>query len=658
LDKGKKMAVLLSPFAGVGAQLLDNNGNILAGGKIYTYAAGTNTPATVYTNSSGAIAHLNPIILDASGRVPGGEIWLVDGQSYKFVVQDAYNNLIATYDNIVGINSNFLAYTSQQEIQTATAGQTVFTLTTMTYLPNTNNLAVYVDGVNQYGPGSQYAYVETSPNVVTFENGLHVGALVKFTSATPVSASQNAANIPYDPPFTGGVQESVAAKLQQTVSVKDFGAVGDGTTDDTAAVQSAVNYCVANDYDLIVNGLCYLTNTININRAVNDPTYDKFFTIFSNSGGGFIVKDDTAMFGSSLTYTINPVSQLVRFENVSFETDDAFLTQAFVLDGNKFLRTEFVGCSFRKIKLLNASSTGQYIQSLYITGCNMRRWLGVFLNAQQGIFDFKFNNNICEAGENCLNLRSPVGCSVTNNLIEGMSDTAITFDAAQSLLISGNYFEGNTVRDIADASSGATGSKTVTVVSNFFDPYARTSPCVYWGDTILAVAAGNYMKTVTGTLHKLSSGSFVNITDYSEGVNADAPSYTYMRDLYNANGLGTNYGGVIRGTSVAGQGGKLILGVLNNDVAVEHVTVDEVGRLTPIVNNNQPLGTSSLRWSFVYATQFIPGSGNVTWSSGSGSPEGVVTAPIGSLWTRTDGGANTTLYVKESGSGNTGWVAK
>lgn len=43
---------------------------------------------------------------------------------------------------------------------------------------------------------------------------------------------------------------------------------------------------------------------------------------------------------------------------------------------------------------------------------------------------------------------------------------------------------------------------------------------------------------------------------------------------------------------------------------------------------------------------------------GSGSPEGVVTAPVGSIYLRTDGGAGTTFYVKESGTGNTGWVAK
>lgn len=43
---------------------------------------------------------------------------------------------------------------------------------------------------------------------------------------------------------------------------------------------------------------------------------------------------------------------------------------------------------------------------------------------------------------------------------------------------------------------------------------------------------------------------------------------------------------------------------------------------------------------------------------GSGSPEGVVTAAVGTIYRRSDGGANTSIYVKESGSGNTGWVGK
>jgi hypothetical protein len=44
--------------------------------------------------------------------------------------------------------------------------------------------------------------------------------------------------------------------------------------------------------------------------------------------------------------------------------------------------------------------------------------------------------------------------------------------------------------------------------------------------------------------------------------------------------------------------------------------------------------------------------------TGAGTPESVVAAPVGSLYLRTDGSTSTTLYVKTSGTGNTGWTAK
>lgn len=71
-----------------------------------------------------------------------------------------------------------------------------------------------------------------------------------------------------------------------------------------------------------------------------------------------------------------------------------------------------------------------------------------------------------------------------------------------------------------------------------------------------------------------------------------------------------------------------------------------------------PLGTASFRFTGVWAGSFYAGAGATFWTSGTGSPEGVVTAPIGSLFTRTNGSTSTTLYVKEAGAGNTGWVAK
>ena len=54
-----------------------------------------------------------------------------------------------------------------------------------------------------------------------------------------------------------------------------------------------------------------------------------------------------------------------------------------------------------------------------------------------------------------------------------------------------------------------------------------------------------------------------------------------------------------------------------------------------------------------------PGDGNaVRIFKGFGTPESSVSANIGSLYQRLDGGANTTLYVKESGTGAVGWVSK
>lgn len=233
------MSVTPSPIGGFAAQFFDNNGVILSGGKIYTYAAGTTTPQASYTSAAGVTPHSNPIILDSAGRVPGGEIWLTDGLIYKFKIDTANDILIGTYDNITGVNSNFVNYTVQEEVITATAGQTVFNLSTINYAPGTNSLSVYIDGVNQYVGDS---YLETDSNTVTFTAGLHVGAEVKFTTAVQTTTGAvNADIVAYDPPFIGAVPTTVEDKLAQYVSVKDFGAVGDGVADDTTEIQAALN---------------------------------------------------------------------------------------------------------------------------------------------------------------------------------------------------------------------------------------------------------------------------------------------------------------------------------------------------------------------------------------------------------------------------------
>jgi polygalacturonase len=121
---------------------------------------------------------------------------------------------------------------------------------------------VVVDGVNQYGPGALYAYQETSSTVVTFTAGLHVGAEVKFSNTvTNASSYGTATQINYTPPFTGGAATNVSAKLAQTPSVKDFGAIGNGVADDTDAFTAA--WAAANPQAVYVPAASYLiTGTV------------------------------------------------------------------------------------------------------------------------------------------------------------------------------------------------------------------------------------------------------------------------------------------------------------------------------------------------------------------------------------------------------------
>ena len=95
------MSVNLSPI-GNGINFLTNTGLPLAGGKLYTYQAGSSTPLATYTTNNGTIANSNPIILGTDGRLPN-ELWLTYGYYYKFVLQDAVGSTIATYDNLYGI---------------------------------------------------------------------------------------------------------------------------------------------------------------------------------------------------------------------------------------------------------------------------------------------------------------------------------------------------------------------------------------------------------------------------------------------------------------------------------------------------------------------------------------------------------------------------
>jgi len=244
------MTVNLSLFAGAGAQFFDNNGVPLSGGLVYSYLAGTTTPAATYTSSTGLSAHSNPIILNSAGRVATGEIWLTESVEYKFILHTSTNVLIASYDNIIGAISD---------------------------------ASIYANLANTSDPAKG-------------------DALIGFRQ------SNDAGNL------TGSVGRTVHQKLQESISLKDFGAVGDGVADDTAIVQAAITASYGKE--LFVNpGTYKITSQVDITAGITIrgvAGQSVFQQSFANAAG-------FTMFASaSPTPPTRSISNVI-FEGITFD---------------------------------------------------------------------------------------------------------------------------------------------------------------------------------------------------------------------------------------------------------------------------------------------------------------------------------------------------
>lgn len=170
-------------------QFFDANGNPLAGGKLYTYAAGTTTPLATYTDQSGSTPNTNPVILDSRGEAA---IWL-GVASYKLKLTTATDVEIWTVDNILSSGAQALA---------------------------------------------------------------------------DLSASSGSSLVGFLQSGTGAVARTVQSKLRDVVSVKDFGAVGDGITDDTAAIQACLS-AVSAYTEVQFPGVFLVTSAITVTSKNN-----------------------------------------------------------------------------------------------------------------------------------------------------------------------------------------------------------------------------------------------------------------------------------------------------------------------------------------------------------------------------------------------------
>lgn len=313
------------------------------------------------------------------------------------------------------------------------------------------------------------------------------------------------------------------------INVSDFGAKCDGTTDDTAAVQAAFNYAVANNKNIWFPGLCKVYY-INISRSL--LTTSKRLVVFGGGVGGLYKADAGTMF-------VTPDNaELITFDNMYFKTDAGVLAQ--VINGATYRRIVFTNCAFDRIRMFNNDTL--YAQSIYAIGCNAWGWTGYFASMPVA-YDLHFTNNMFEQGDAFLSIYDTSAdpalntATIFGNVIEGLTGVAgpaIALSACYGVSITGNYLEGNAGGDIECDKSGSALHKGLTITGNGIQQTSANTTAgkfaIRWGNTADGFVSGG--NSCVGNLHIFGSQNdcaAINLgADYASAIfyNGYAPLTT------------------------------------------------------------------------------------------------------------------------------------
>lgn len=241
------MAVNLAPQAWLPS--IDANGDPLVGAKLFTYAAGSSTKQTTYTDPDGLIAQTNPIILNTRGQ-PNDAIYLTDGQSYKFVLSpstdtDPPTSPIKTEDDINGINDTASITQDQWEASGLTPTFTTATTFTLTgdqrtafhvgrrvKTTNTSGTIYSLISVSAYSdPTTTITVVNDSGVLDSGLSDVSYGLLTSTNPSVPAVALPTGTTMPANSITTANLQDNAVTLAKMADITKGKVIVGDSGDD-------------------------------------------------------------------------------------------------------------------------------------------------------------------------------------------------------------------------------------------------------------------------------------------------------------------------------------------------------------------------------------------------------------------------------------------
>lgn len=366
------------------------------------------------------------------------------------------------------------------------------------------------------------------PNPVGTLDGTELNPVVQ----TGVTVKAATSALGYKRSGTGTSARTLSGKVDERVSVKDFGAACNGTTDDTAALQAAINYCATfQDWPtLVIPGPCLVTASVNIDRLVDTET-SEFRILGEGPGAGFVTNGNVTVFNSTLPVTTAPQSEKITFENLYFTTSSIFNTS--YLLSEKFLRLKFINCDFYILRCMTSTI---YAQTIYFIDCSIRNNPASFLSSA-GLYDVTFNSCIIKNGSRlvyCVDAsRGTNGLRLINNVIENIyGNSIVSCTGATGFLAIGNHMENNYDPAFNFFAGGVT-NKSISFIANYM--YNPNSETVYYGPTEFAYSANN--SCFPNLFHEnvvQVQQNFISIADYAPGGISDATNIQVVNGVYRA----------------------------------------------------------------------------------------------------------------------------